>query len=270
LGVGVQAVPYGPQFLPPEILTAVSADGQTFVGYGYSPNLGNEIFKWTVGQPQLVIVPRVAGTLGGFASAASNDISVIVGTQVIQSTPRIQKAARWVNGVGALLTMIPGATASEGVAVSADGSVVGGQVVTPGRADAYLWTEADGMKLIGAHEAGLTDSIVDDLSATGDVAVGHGTFNGRSHGFYWTSAQGLKLADELLERAGADLGEYSVFGINAVSDDGLTFVGAAVRSSGGLLEPFIARIPEPNAWALIVVSLPALVILQRRGGRSKR
>lgn len=266
LGIGVRAVPYGPQNFPPDRLTAISADGQKMVGYGYHPFIGNEIFTWTVGQPALQLVPHVAGTFGGFAYGTSDDASVIVGTQVTQITPRIHRAARWVNGVGELLDMLPTATASEGWAVSADGMVIGGSVATPGHSDAYIWTAADGMKLVGATNIGLVESSVSDLSADGIVAVGAGKLNGQSRGFYWTPTRGIVLIEELLTAHGIDMGGYSVVGVNAVSDDGRTFVGAAT-SPAGRLEPFIARIPEPHSLAMALAV--AAVYGRRRPFNSK-
>lgn len=265
LGVGFQAVPFGPQGFPPERLSAVSADGQTVLGYGYHPFMGNEIFTWTVGQPQLQLIPRVEGTLGGFAYELSDDASVIVGTQVAQLTPRVHRAARWVNGVGELISQAPNAIASEGYALSADGNVMGGQVSFPGSSDAYIWTQAHGMQLIGAADIGLTQSRVTDLSADGGVAVGAGLLNGKLLGFVWTEARGVVLADDLLTAYGIDLGGYTINGISGVSNDGRTFVGVATSPSGRG-EPFIARIPEPSATTLAFMC----VAVQRRWRRRLR
>lgn len=173
------------------------------------------------------------------------------------------RAARWVNGNGELLDQVAGATSSEGLAVSADGNVVGGSVVIAGRMDGFIWTQSGGMQLIGTATVGLSDSSVQDLSANGRIAVGAGIVEGRNHGFYWSKSRGVTLAEDLLTDFGVSLGGYSIQWINAVSDDGLTFVGGAISPSGRL-EPYIARIPEPASLSMLAIGVVVIASLSRR------
>ncbi|MEM1041122.1 MAG: T9SS type A sorting domain-containing protein [Bacteroidota bacterium] len=107
---------------------------------------------------------------------------------------------------------------SQAFAVSADGSVVGGNSVSGDFNEAFRWTASGGMEGIGwlpEFEAG---SSVVGASADGDVLVGW-SYAGFFDGFRWTADGGMQ-----------DLFGSSVSSADGVSSDGSVVVGSVLSN----------------------------------------
>ena len=160
---------------------AVSADGQTVVGEswtGSEPDYWYEATKWEGDWSAGTMIGQGLGRLGGSDSAAhaiSSDGSTIVGRAG-------EEAARFVpNGMS--LGHLPGHYQSGALAVSGDGSIVGGW---SGSSEAFIWDEDSGMRSLkdvleteyGVDLSGWTLTSVEGISDDGTVLAGNGTRGG--------------------------------------------------------------------------------------------
>lgn len=150
------------------------------------------------------------------AYAVSADGKVAVG---LGNTPAGPRAIRWTAATGvSVLSPLGWQSVAEGA--SADGSVIVGTFTAPDFTyDAFRWTAADGLVLLGrlpsTHQR---YSRATGCSADGGVIVGHtGTPDG-IEGFRWTAADGLTPLGDL--PGGADA-SYAL----GIAADGAQIVG---------------------------------------------
>lgn len=189
------------------------------------------------------------------AYAVSPDGSVLVGNTNNSSGGLY--AIRWSAGTGLTdLGLLPGGTASDARALSADGNVVVG-MADVGLSEfgglvwhAFLWTSASGMTDLGT--LGGAQSFAWGSSANGSVVIGSAeTADGQEHAFRWSSAAGM-----------ADLGTLGgdVSYATGVSADGNVVVGAAQQAAGEY-RPFrwtsggmvaLGTLGGPDAYAMSV------------------
>ena len=155
------------------VATSISEDGGLIAGYVSDGNLTQAV-RWSdngsvIGLGHLSLVLQKSS-----AQAISADGTWIVGNSFLDGDTR---GFRWSSQSG--MTEIP--DFNYALAVSADGSVVGG-VNNSGLYGAMLWTEADGSRLVsdilsndyGIDLTGWQLQRVDGLSADGRVIVGTG------------------------------------------------------------------------------------------------
>jgi len=201
--------------------SAISADGSTVVGNGFSepfPGDGStEAFRWTQagGMQGLGFLP---GKELSASTAVSADGSTVAGVGWGNSGDD-EEAFRWTQAGGMQsLGFLPGAGFSRSVAVSADGSTIAGR----SGSEAFRWTQAGAMQGLGVL-AGATSSEASALSADGSTVVGSSSnWTGSSttstqEAFRWTESggmQGLGL-----------LPGWAMSYASAVSADGSTVVG---------------------------------------------
>ncbi len=168
-----------------------SGDGSVVVGsvgYCYQVNSSIEvtgtafIYNNKSGSPTFIDPPTASSPLNSTAYAANSDGTVVVGTIDAPGSGGVtQNAFRWTQATG-LVTLGPAATFASALAVSADGSVVVGNMGNPG--PAFRWTAATGFQnlqtLLTANGAGASLNGWSLMQATGVSAdgteiVGRGT-----------------------------------------------------------------------------------------------
>jgi probable HAF family extracellular repeat protein len=237
--------------------SGVSADGSVVVGSGTSAS-GVEAFRWTSGTGMVGLGDLPGGSPGSKALAISGDGSAIVGWGI---DPGAQ-AFRWTSGTGMVgLGYIPGGgAASEAWGVSADGSViVGGGDSASSFAEAFRWTSGTGMVGLGDLAGGSFLSFAWDVSADGSVVVGYGTTAVGTEAFIWDAGHGMRnLKEVLTDDYGLDLTGWTLEIAYGISADGRTIVGNG--NHGG----WVAVIPEPSTWVLLVLGSAMLGVLRLR------
>ncbi|MEZ6018409.1 MAG: hypothetical protein R3F49_25160 [Planctomycetota bacterium] len=151
--------------LPGSVLSEafdVSADGSVVVGTSVSQGSAARAFLWTAGGGIVDL-----GTLGGLNSlgrALSDDGSVVVGCA--EDATGVLHGFLWTQAGG--MTDLGGGLLAHGV--SADGSVVVGELTGGGLPSAFKWTEATGAQELGPLVGFF--SRAHDTSANGTVVVG--------------------------------------------------------------------------------------------------
>lgn len=161
----------------------VSENGSVIVGIASTPSAARA-FRWTLmeGMQDLGTLP---GTNLSSARAVSADGSTIVGSCTIFS-PSGARAFRWTeeSGMQDLGSIVGTWSVYEALAVSANGSVIGGQA-RGGTNTAFLWTSALGMvelntylPTVGVDLTSWTLTSVSGVSADGSTIAGTGLFNG--------------------------------------------------------------------------------------------
>lgn len=169
---------------------AVSNDGGTVVG-SHGVESPTRAYRWTTGGGPVDFDPFPVGADSRGAADISADGSTIVGG--FRPAPRSNDIAYHWSG-GTLSEIDDSANAS---AVSADGSVVVGTDLildfpNPLVREAFLWTEAEGMTLLGFLPGGSERSFAGGISADGSVVVGwsNNAF-AETEAFRWTESGGM-------------------------------------------------------------------------------
>jgi len=178
------------------------------------------------------------------------------------------------------LGTLPGYSISAAGNVSADGSVVVGNLMKSGDDGKYVyqpfrWTEAEGMVGLGHmpdtfHSHGTRAR---GVSADGSVIVGDAI---RDEGppnhdpFIWDQTHGMRnLSDVLTHDYGLDLTGWHLATAEQLSADGTVIVGLGYNPAGEV-EPYRAVIPEPSSLVLLgccAMALLAYARPKRRRGR---
>lgn len=228
----------------------VSGNGQVIVGSAHDGSNYLPVM-WVNGATPT----KLGGStiIGGSANAASSDGAVIVGMSRTSAQMR-GEAFRWTQAGGMVqlgLLGTGGALAfSDARAVSADGSVVAGNVFdSTEHSQMFRWTQSGGMVGLGFLSGGTT-SYVSSMTGDGNTIVGSAiqpitpaVTNGpsmESTAVLWTQAGGLQTLAAYLGGKGLTLpAGTKLVQATAVSDDGSLFVGDAVVGNQG--EAFIAR-----------------------------
>ena len=128
-------------------------------------------------------------------------------------------------------------------AVSADGSVLIGAGDSALGVEAFRWTGSgagvmSGLRFLPGH----TDSQATGVSADGAVIVGWSRGTAPATAFRWTISGGVESIPVLLTAAGVvSHNGWTLTSAQAVSDDGLTIVGAGTNPAG-----------DPEAWLAVL------------------
>ncbi|NOX57722.1 MAG: PEP-CTERM sorting domain-containing protein [Planctomycetes bacterium] len=239
----------------------VSANGSIVVGRATSSS-GTEAFRWEDGQ-----MHGLGDLPGGSFSSAARDVSasgsVVVGAATSASG---SEAFRWENGNMTGLGDLPGGNFdSDALAVSANGTVVVGvSSGASGQSTAFRWE--DGLMTdLGTLPGGSGPSIARAVSADGSVIIGDAAMDNSSalEPFIFTPDKGMRSLSTVLEELGIDTSDWILSLATGVSDDGRTIVGYGTRISPFVQrEAWIAVVPEPNTFALLL--LGSLVIARPR------
>jgi probable HAF family extracellular repeat protein len=237
----------------------VTADGQTVVGYGttsYVVNLQHAT-RWEEGSP-----PEDLGGMPGVdievslsgATAVSSDGSAIVGwawNEDYDQEAFVRTEDDGMMGLGTIGGQGRSSIAWD-VAVDTEIRVVGRSYISGSDYEAFLWTQNTGMVGLGDLPGGNHSSTAYGISGDGNVIVGHSSGD-PGGAFIWDEQHGIQHLKELVEaQFGFDLSEWSSLSVaRGVSDDGLTIVGPGSR--GGVTEAWVAHLPEPASFFLVLI-----------------
>lgn len=259
------------------VVNALSSDGSTLAGGGvFQPG---RAFRWTeaAGLQSLLNGDPVAPST---ATAVSDDGSVIVGTLATPTNPgHDYRAFRWTPSGVTILEPPAGFAWTEAAGVSGDGATVVGTVGNDARLEAFRWTPARGIELLGTLP-GAKNSRATTISADGRVILGTsderafrwtaaggmvalapdvefepvatsadgsivaGNIDGQP--YRWDANHGLQSLSDLLRESGLDLTSWTLQRLTGLSADGATFVGEGhFHPPGGKVEPSVRT---RNGW----------------------
>lgn len=240
-----------PGGLPGSNAFGASSDGSVIVGQATAADGASEPMRWTEDRGMMSL-GRLFPNGGGRASAVSADGSVVVGSSGLF-------AFRWTesDGMVSLGDLPRGAAESDGLDVSADGSVVVGWGTTLSGRKAARWASSSGWSALPDLAGNLGyNSMAHAVSADGSVIVGESY----AHSYVATiwDSQGVRsIQDVLQDDLDLDLSGWTLWRATGISDDGSTIVGTG-RNPTGVSEAWIAVIPEPaTAFMLAMGSLLA-------------
>ncbi len=279
---------------------AISRDGSAIGGSGGSAN-NNPATRWTQGTGMASIgsLPPVY-PLGPNATAygLSAGGGVVIGSC---NSGQDQRAFRWTastgmqplasvdssaNAISADGTIVGGFRSGRAViwtpagvvdlggsyssfanAITPDGQVVAGGsngiVNGSSRRQAFTWTVAGGMKLLGLLPGG-HESYANGISDTGNAVVGQCAGNGFGwDAFLWTPELGMVNLNSYLPSLGVDLTGWTLDYCTGVSGDGSVLVGYGTFN-GQDRGWVVTGIPAPGAGVLFVATAVALSARRRR------
>lgn len=219
------------------LANGVSPDGSVAVGhrelnYPDTFKTRNTAFRWDA----LGVTNLPDSGIQSVATAITRvgDEEIIVGRNHFSQDA--WTAVIWRDGVMQSLGDLPGGgDAGYGEAVSANGKVVvggsmSGQADPDWGAEAFRWTEKDGMKGLGDLSGGRFGSYASGVSGNGMVIVGNSATSRGNEAMIWTPATGMQHLGGLLDAGfGLDLGGWTLEAANDVSEDGFTIVGSSPR-----------------------------------------
>ena len=266
-----------PNGIASSFATGMSANGEVVSGIGNSAS-GQEGFRWTQATGLVGLGDLPGGAFQSSAWGTAFDGTVLFGrcTSAAGEEACYWDAANQVHGLGYL----PGGSNFS----SAHGSALGGAVIVGAsrssnapfggqRAEAFRWSSATGMVGLGDLPGGDFNSFANGCSADGNVVVGgSNTAAGQAEAYLWAPRFGMvRLEDHLVSLGVTNVADWTLENAHGISADGTVIVGYG-RNPAGNLEPWIARIPNPNAptvsgWGMSVLVLltliAATVVLQR-------
>jgi probable HAF family extracellular repeat protein len=199
--------------------SGVSNDGKVVVGMAQSV-LGLEAFRWTPSTGIVGLGDDPAGAFGSRATAVSGNGQVIVGG-VTTNVVSYQTGARWTESTGwqnlPFLSNSVSFPFLSPIAVSEDGSIIGGTGrITTGNVG-FRYTAADGFTTTG-HLATVDSGSMSGMSGDGRVIIGSSGNNGPTQQAYrWTQADGIQAINGLSGRPTRSA--------DAISNDGRVVVG---------------------------------------------
>jgi uncharacterized membrane protein len=147
--------------------------------------------------------------------------------------------------------------------VSADGSVIVGTGIN--FPNSFYWNDATGLHTLDDPATSFVASAY-GVTANGLTVVGAGSKDfAEARAFIWNAVTGTRLVSDVLQEAGANLGDWTLEAATDISPDGRTIVGYG-RQNRGPTEAWIAYlpIPEPAASAIACVAAFAGAVVRRR------
>jgi uncharacterized membrane protein len=279
------------------LVTAMSRDGSTVFGHSFYEDYSFHAFRWKAGSGIVALDEPGDGPVSEIA-ASSADGSVAVGTR--GSSPIRWSASEGITelgGLGRAQAVTPDGLTAVGTCgnglisftacrwtapnpapqflsdipvnaylVSADGSVVAGQIRTASEIQTFRWTAATGLVPLGFLPNGIPpQSYPTAMSDDGSVIVGYSLSDGDS-AFIWDAQHGMRFLKDVLVEAGVpDISGWKLQNPTGISADGNTIVGYGYNfdpSGGGNIEGWVAVIPEPSS--MLAATLMLSLALRRR------
>lgn len=236
--------------------TAVSGDGRIVVGHQLTAT-GFRAFRWSSAEG-VQALQTLSPDRDSYAFAVNADGAVIAGHGM---TTQGVRALRWENGEPLSLGVVPGCTASYGVAVNGEGTRIAGYCNHPGNNIAFLWTPAAGMvdlnaylPTLGLDLSGWTLHQALAISPDGAALAGFGRLNGEFRGWVITGLSECTPAAAVVPPQNLTIcrGGAATFSITAAGTGPLTFQW---RFQGVPIDP----LTNPSA-ASTMLELPAITL----------
>jgi probable HAF family extracellular repeat protein len=202
----------------------------------------------------------------------SGDGSLVVGWD--EQTNGCRTAQAWFDGVGApvgLGTLCPDETWPHGEPMNPSDNgmyVTGGSITGFEGTEAFLWTEQDGMQLVGMLP-GFYDAYGTAVSNDGQV-VGWSSDAwgpwGTKYAFHWDVDNGIQTLADYLTSMGAAIPEgYHIDRAIDMSNDGRYILGSAIDADWNNVW-FIATIEEGDPIPVELTLTPTTTIVPAAGG----
>jgi uncharacterized membrane protein len=226
-------------------------DSGLIVGSAFA---GNRYHAATWTGSDAALFPDLSGTTSSRVSGSDATGQRVVGVtyQGIQS-----RATLWTAHSTVDLGILTGRPDSTAAAISDNGQWVLVQSGwNTGQFNSYLWSEHTGMMQLPEimHPLGGTGLTGWSVSDNG-IVVGtlqHGLFFGPS--FIYTPELGTLSVNQYLQLIGADMNNYSVSHITAISADGTTLAGTAYDNTTNARIGVVITIPAPSGAATLIAS----------------
>lgn len=205
----------GPRSTPSDVTLIPTA---IVIGQAMTSTLADHAFRWSSASGM-----QDLGTFGGVSSKAwsiSGDAAIIVGDS---ETPRgFDRAFRWTMSSGMVSFLVD--RDSVALAISQNGSFIGGRIRTDTGYSAYRWSEAQGMQLLS--DLGGPFSQAEAVTDDGSVIAGSSATAGGPNVMY----RAVRWLDGQIQ----DLGSFAGYPSYAtgMSNDGQVVVGGAVNADG--------------------------------------
>jgi probable HAF family extracellular repeat protein len=261
-------VPLGPSTIEfsHSIAYGISPDGSTLVGaMSVSGNEPDEhAFRWTAADG--VIPLDRSGPSANVAFAASHDGRVIIGMDSDDAailSPSLE-----------ILGGVPRASQSIATDVSSDGSIAVGWSLIGGESlEAVRWVDGGSAQGLGFIPGALS-SEANAVSPDGSIVVGRSgvldlDLGVLQYAAIWDAQHGMRDLKAVFESEnGLMLPGWRLTNAIDISADGRTIIGRAIDPTG-VDVGWVATVPEPNAAALILVTLGMLGSIRRRRKAAK-
>ncbi len=214
------------------------------------------------------ITETILGDLGGGKSEArgvSDDGNWVVGKGTNLAGDKV--ALMWdssgaITEIGDLVGGKGDAVAND---VNSDGTVVVGMADIAGGKVAFRWENLGATTvMVSLGTLGSGDSEATGVSADGSIVVGTSGNGAAEEAFIWTQADGIRsLREYLITEYGlaVELADWT-FESASISADGQTVVG--IGTNAGVTQSFLAQIPEPSTYAMLMFGLIGLGWAGRR------
>lgn len=236
--VGLGWIPDPPGLPNMSQASGVSGDGTVIVGLSGSPFRPSVAFRWTEDEGMAALDDFPSGDWGSRASSITDDGTLIAGSSVLGNQPGYypRRIACYWNEAGRARNLgIPGGyEEAEAQAISRDGKWIVGRVVSEEYVEAFRWTKAGGMRLLGWLSGQPGESEAYGVAKDGEIIVGYsyGRHSG-SEAFIWTEWDGMRpLVEVLTTDIGLDLGGWLLTDAYDITDDGKYIVGGGVNPDG--------------------------------------
>lgn len=227
---------------------AVSGDGLVAVGASNS-SPGNQAFRWTQGGGMVGLGDLTGGDFVSEAFGVSFDGAVVVGESTSGNGTR--EAFRWTQAIGMVgLGDLPGGSfRSSAKGVSGDGSIIVGYGTLTNSARAFIWDEANQMRLLqdvlvneyglGAALTGWTLNEATAISSDGQYITGYATNpTGGTEGWLLSFAPTIPmgLPGDFNGDQHVDVADYTVWCDNLGTDFDLHGNGDEEGNSAGTVD----------------------------------
>lgn len=174
-------------------LNDLSADGS--VAVGATGFLSGQALRWSRASGVELLGDLQMPAIRSVAQAVSSDGKTVVGKGTADDSSVTAFSWTAADGMQPVWPLPVGqandVTAYHATGVSNSGKVIVGQLELGANCQAFRWTEADGVKLLGDLSGGAVSSGVTDVSADGQKLVGWATSSQGQQAAYWTEASGF-------------------------------------------------------------------------------
>jgi uncharacterized membrane protein len=207
----------------------ISGGGDVIVGVSRT-EVGDFPFHWRAGVMTNLSIDFIGEVPTGFARSISDDGEVVVGTILTSVGPQL---FRWNAGVMTDIAFPDGSNFASARSLSADGSIMVGQVTfSETHTEAFRW-ENSGYQFLGDLPGGALHSEALDVSADGSMVVGVSSGSNGLAPFIWNSGQGMRdLDNHLRNQLNFNLDGWSITEAVAISGDGRTIAGNGINPMG--------------------------------------